>query len=403
MANKVCVYAICKNEEKNIDKWVEYVNDADMVCLIDTGSEDKTVEKIKRYYEAGLIHVYDSISINPFSFCQARNYAYQKAYEYIMKNEDNLNEIENWAFISIDLDEFIEPGGIDAIREAWDFKNYDTIELGVRSICFDENGKRYVESQSFVHHKVHSWRFKWVRDVHEIIQFDDNSKSESEWRVKNINVYYEHIQDKQKPRDYYLMLKLAFIKGDNSSKTLIYLCWEAYNHNDIAEVYNYAKLGLIRCYNDENDENYMDYQYIICFKRYLYIYYLNKEFYKEAYKELSECIDIFSADKFPRTRLIYREIARVAWHFDKQKSIMYYHAFNDINCPEEYWVEDFNLYKPEEIAINYMELSNAYYYGFAAEKDYRNMAAMYAEKAYELDPNNETIKSNYEFFKNSFS
>ena len=257
MANKVCVYAICKNEEKNIDKWVEYVNDADMVCLIDTGSEDKTVEKIKRYYEAGLIHVYDSISINPFSFCQARNYAYQKAYEYIMKNEDNLNEIENWAFISIDLDEFIEPGGIDAIREAWDFKNYDTIELGVRSICFDENGKRYVESQSFVHHKVHSWRFKWVRDVHEIIQFDDNSKSESEWRVKNINVYYEHIQDKQKPRDYYLMLKLAFIKGDNSSKTLIYLCWEAYNHNDIAEVYNYAKLGLIRCYNDENDENYI--------------------------------------------------------------------------------------------------------------------------------------------------
>lgn len=41
---KVCVYAIAKNEEKFVDRWVSSMMEADCICVLDTGSEDKTVE-----------------------------------------------------------------------------------------------------------------------------------------------------------------------------------------------------------------------------------------------------------------------------------------------------------------------------------------------------------------------
>ena len=42
--NKICVYAIAKNEEKNVESWVESVRPADHIIVLDTGSTDKTVE-----------------------------------------------------------------------------------------------------------------------------------------------------------------------------------------------------------------------------------------------------------------------------------------------------------------------------------------------------------------------
>ena len=43
---KVCVYAIAKNEEKFVDRWVSSMMEADHICVLDTGSEDGTVEKL---------------------------------------------------------------------------------------------------------------------------------------------------------------------------------------------------------------------------------------------------------------------------------------------------------------------------------------------------------------------
>ena len=37
---KVCVYAICKNEEKFIEKWYNSIKEADYICVLDTGSND---------------------------------------------------------------------------------------------------------------------------------------------------------------------------------------------------------------------------------------------------------------------------------------------------------------------------------------------------------------------------
>ena len=44
---KVCVYAICKNEEQFVDRWMESMSEADQVVVLDTGSDDGTVERLQ--------------------------------------------------------------------------------------------------------------------------------------------------------------------------------------------------------------------------------------------------------------------------------------------------------------------------------------------------------------------
>ena len=41
---KVCVYAICKNEEQFVRRWMQSMSEADLVVVLDTGSTDDTVE-----------------------------------------------------------------------------------------------------------------------------------------------------------------------------------------------------------------------------------------------------------------------------------------------------------------------------------------------------------------------
>ena len=44
---KITVYAITKNEEKFVDKWVENMSEADNIVVLDTGSTDNTVQMLK--------------------------------------------------------------------------------------------------------------------------------------------------------------------------------------------------------------------------------------------------------------------------------------------------------------------------------------------------------------------
>ena len=46
---KICVYAICKNEEKFVDRWYESIKDADGIFVLDTGSSDDSAKKLKKH------------------------------------------------------------------------------------------------------------------------------------------------------------------------------------------------------------------------------------------------------------------------------------------------------------------------------------------------------------------
>ena len=65
---KVCVYAISKNEEKFVDRWVSSMSEADSIYVLDTGSSDNTVQKLRNLG----VHVVSKV-IEHFRFDVARN------------------------------------------------------------------------------------------------------------------------------------------------------------------------------------------------------------------------------------------------------------------------------------------------------------------------------------------
>ena len=44
---KLVVYAICKNEIKFVDRWMESMSEADQVYVLDTGSTDGTPQRLE--------------------------------------------------------------------------------------------------------------------------------------------------------------------------------------------------------------------------------------------------------------------------------------------------------------------------------------------------------------------
>lgn len=400
---KVCVYAICKNESKNIEKWIESVKDADLIYIVDTGSTDNSVDIIKNIMQNSSTKINGCDYIQEeFSFAKARNFALSEAKRNITNifGDENYN---NWVFVALDLDEFMMKDGIEQIRTIW-MNYFDTMEL--HGVSLDESLN--VESTTPVNHKVHSAYFHWVRDIHEIIE-KDNGDKENRWRVLSSDIMYTHIQDRTKERNYYDILKRSYDNGDHSSKTCIYLCWELSKRNEYTlEMKEYVDKGIYNIKYNNDDENFGDWQYLVTFYRYGAIYLSNNGYKKEAYDLLLYCLDVMKMDGAHQLRCVYRELARAAWGAGKkQLGIIYYHVFNDLHCPAGYWAENYSLYTPEEIAVNLVELSNAYWYIIDGSEDdnleYKKLSLMYAKLAVQEDPNNTRAAENLKFLEDYFN
>ena len=97
---KVVVYAICKNESAFVNRYVDSMQEADEIIVLDTGSSDDTVMKLKK---RGVI-VYQK-KINPWRFDTARN--------------DSLALVPEDADICVctDLDDVLEKGWRDTLEQ----------------------------------------------------------------------------------------------------------------------------------------------------------------------------------------------------------------------------------------------------------------------------------------------
>jgi len=91
--NKVAVYTICKNEINYVNSFMDSMSEADAVFVLDTGSTDGTVEKLR---ERGAI-VFEKI-IKPWDFSKARNTILKQ-----IPKEFNV-------LVSVDLDEVFHAG-----------------------------------------------------------------------------------------------------------------------------------------------------------------------------------------------------------------------------------------------------------------------------------------------------
>ena len=100
--NKICVYAICKNEEKFVDRWLESMSEADYIVVLDTGSTDNTYNLLKNDSRVTKV---EQKEINPWRFDVARN-------ESMKLIPDDANIL-----VCTDFDELFTPGWGNILRE----------------------------------------------------------------------------------------------------------------------------------------------------------------------------------------------------------------------------------------------------------------------------------------------
>ena len=197
---KVCVYAICKNEEKFVKRWVNSMKEADEIYVLDTGSTDNTVKKLK---ELG-INV-ETKEINPWRFDVARN----KSLELVSMDTD--------ICVCTDLDEVFIEGWREKLESIWD---KDTTRLAYNyNWLLDENDNPKV---NFYIEKIHSRNdYKWTHPVHEVLSYiGDNQEIKKYTNEITVN----HYPDSTKSRSSYLpLLELSVKESPNDDRNVHYL------------------------------------------------------------------------------------------------------------------------------------------------------------------------------------
>ena len=197
---KICVYAICKNEEKFVERWVNSMKEADEIIVLDTGSTDNTVNKLR---ELG-VKVYEK-KIQPWRFDVARN--------------ESLNLVSDAADICVctDLDEILIKGWRNKLEEIWDS---NTTRLAYNyNWLLDEDNKPKV---NFYIEKIHNRKdYEWINPVHEILKYKGCHK---EIKKYTDEITVNHYPDNKKSRSSYLpLLELSVKEQPEDDRNMHYL------------------------------------------------------------------------------------------------------------------------------------------------------------------------------------
>lgn len=197
---KVSVYAICKNEEKFVDRWYESMKEADCIYVLDTGSEDKTVDKLK---EKGV--EVKACVIEPWRFDVARN----KSLDMVSNDTD--------ICVCTDLDEVFVSGWREKLEECWECKT--TKGFYEYNWSLDDLGNPRV---SFYAEKIHSrFDYEWTHPVHEVLTFVGKGVEKSTFID---GVVLNHYPDEAKSRGSYLpLLELSVEECPNDDRNMHYL------------------------------------------------------------------------------------------------------------------------------------------------------------------------------------
>ena len=197
---KVVVYAISKNEEKFVERWVDSMKEADEIYVLDTGSEDNTVLELRKRNVNVKVE-----KIEPWRFDVARN----MSLELVPKDTD--------ICICTDLDEVLEAGWRNKLEEIW--KDNTTRLRYNYNWSFDEYGNPAV---NFYIEKIHTRNnYKWTHPVHEVLTFIGNDKEKF---ITTDEITVNHYPDSSKSRGSYLpLLELSVEEEPNDDRNMHYL------------------------------------------------------------------------------------------------------------------------------------------------------------------------------------
>ena len=354
---KVAVYAICKNEEKFVERWVDSMKEADEIYVLDTGSTDSTVEKLKEKNVNVKIE-----KINPWRFDVARNISLEMV-------PDDID-----ICVCTDLDEVFEKGWREKLENVWE-DNTTRLRYNY-NWSFDDDGK---PSVNFYIEKIHSRSgYKWTHPVHEVLKYIGE---DSEVFVTTDLITVNHYPDSTKSRSSYLpLLELSVQEDEKDDRNMHYLGREYMFHGKwnecIDTLIKHLKLPTAT-WKDERAAS----------MRFIARSYKNLNRIDEARMWLDKAII-----EAPYLRDAYIERALLEYQEDNYVEIEKYckKALEIISHTKSYINEPFSW---DHTVYDLLSLSTYY-------QNKIDESLFYVEKALELSPNNERLIKNKEIIYN---
>jgi tetratricopeptide (TPR) repeat protein len=197
---KIAVYTIALNEAAHAERWAESAADADYRIVADTGSTDDTVERLTR---AGVtVH---RIAVRPWRFDVARNAAMA-----LIPSDVEI-------CCTMDMDRFLGPDWRSKLEAAW---TLDTTALfcrvEYRSSVDDPTPLRGWPAKNF-HHR---WGYRFKRPVHEALCYTGEEVTR---HCADIVVYEVQDHGKETRRQYLPLMELAHREDPDDSQICFWL------------------------------------------------------------------------------------------------------------------------------------------------------------------------------------
>ncbi len=197
----IAVYTICKNEAQFVDRWMDSMGEADEVVVLDTGSTDDTVQRLRA---RGATVVCEQIV--PWRFDTARN----RSLELVDPRAD--------ICVCTDLDEVFHPGWRTLLEQAW---GPNTTQATYRyTWSFTPDGR---EGVVFWYEKIHARHgYRWVHPVHEVLEWIGQGMPGDKVAVEGMQL--DHHPDPSKSRGQYLpLLELSVKEAPEDDRNVHYL------------------------------------------------------------------------------------------------------------------------------------------------------------------------------------
>jgi glycosyltransferase involved in cell wall biosynthesis len=196
---KVAVYTIALNEAAHAERWASSAVDADYRVVADTGSIDDTAERLRRL--GVTVH---QIAVRPWRFDDARN----TVLALLPSDVD--------VCLSMDMDEFLEPGWRAKLEAAW---SHDTTALHcqlARRSSLDDPMPKVWPAKKF-HQR---WGYRFKRAVHEALFFTGENEV-----APSSDILIHHVQDRHKgTRAQYLpLLEVAHREDPDDAQICFWL------------------------------------------------------------------------------------------------------------------------------------------------------------------------------------
>lgn len=353
---KIGVYAICKNEESFVDRWLDSMEEADVIVVCDTGSNDGTIEKLKA---RGVI--VESIEVKPWRFDTPRNIAM----DLLPEDVD--------ICVSTDLDEILEPGWREKIERAW---TPETTRMKYSyTWSFKPDGSR---GTTFLYEKIHRRNdFRWIKPVHEVLHY---SGSEPDIYAIDTTIQLNHYPDPNKSRGQYLpLLELSLEEFPEDDRNAHYLGREYMFHGMYDKAIETLEMHLKMPTAIWKNERCASMRFIArCYKF--------KGNYEEAASWLFKAIAEAPFLREPYVEMallsqIQEDWARIYWLVEAALQIK--------DKPNSYMDEafcwDFTLYDLGALSLYYLGMFDK--------------SLSYSKIACQMSPNDERLISNYNIIK----